>query len=372
MWILFFSLLVLSFLVQLLFLCWIYLRPIFINKKINVESFSSFQPPVSIVICAKNEEENLSNFLPKVLNQKYPNFEVIVVDDSSEDNTVSVLKELALSHPHLSFVSIEKEPLHNIGKKYPLTIGIKKAKHEILLLTDADCYPVSENWITNIVSQYSNEKTDIVLSYGGYQKEKSLLNYIIRFETLIIAIQYFSMATIGLTYMGVGRNLSYKKNLFFKHKGFKKYLHLSSGDDDLMIKKMATKNNVSIVFKEESHTRSLAKNTFWDWTIQKNRHISTSEYVSNKVKFLNYLYPLSLIAFLVLSACLFTNDEIGYGILGAVFLRYILFYILSFQWSKNLSEKDLFVFSPIMELLLIPIYLYFATFSFFTKKIQWK
>ena len=372
MWIYGFSVLIFVFVIQLFFLLYIFYRPLLVSKK-NILSFPDNElPPISVIICAKNEEENLEKFLTKVLEQNYPNFEVIVVDDASEDNTTSVLKEFSLKFKNLSFVSIQKEPLHEIGKKYPLTVGIKKAKNEILILTDADCYPVSENWLKNIVYQYKNESTEIVLAYGGYEKEKSLVNYFIRFDTLTIAMQYFSMAAMKLAYMGVGRNLSYKKSIFLQHKGFKNYLHLSSGDDDLIVKKMATKNNVSFTLKSDSQTLSIPKKTFKSWTIQKNRHLSTGKFVNKKVKLLNAAYPLSLLIFITLAIILFENNEMGYVIVSLVVLRYVVFYIISFQWCKTLNEKDLFIFSPILEILLIPIYIYFAIFSFLTKKIQWK
>ena len=172
---------------------------------------ASFSHPISIIICAKNEEENLKNNLPKILNQKYFNFEVIVVNDQSIDETSFLLEKFEKSYSNLVVVTIDSHVNHKIGKKFALTLGIKTAKYEYLLLTDADCVPNSENWAKQIVKNFTC--SDIVLGYGGYKKKKGLLNKFIRFDTFNVAQQYLSFALAGQTYMGVGRNLAYKKSI---------------------------------------------------------------------------------------------------------------------------------------------------------------
>ena len=122
-------------------------------------------------------------------------------------------------------VKIEKHVKHGIGKKFALTLGIKAAKHEYLLLTDADCKPTSKNWLSKMAANFSDVK-QIVLGYGAYKKEKELLNTMIRFDAFHIAFQYFSFALAGETYMGVGRNLAYKKSVFFNNKGFASHIFL--------------------------------------------------------------------------------------------------------------------------------------------------
>ena len=202
--------------------------------------------PVSVIICARDEAANLAKNLPGALVQQYSTtHEVIVVDDNSFDDSKYLLEELQKTFRQLHIVELKQEAKLIPGKKFPLSVGIKTAKYEIVLLTDADCVPVSEHWIDKMQQAFEPD-TEIVLGYGPYHKKKGLLNRIIRWETFHTALQYFSYALAGIPYMGVGRNLSYKKEIFYRHKGFSAHNNIPSGDDDLFINMAATKKNTKI------------------------------------------------------------------------------------------------------------------------------
>ncbi|MCW3108366.1 MAG: glycosyltransferase, partial [Segetibacter sp.] len=227
------------------------------------------QQPVSVIICARDEADNIVKNLPGVLVQSYPtSHEVILVNHNSTDDTKYLIDELRKTFKNLIPVSLTQEAMMISGKKFPLSMGIKSSRYETLLLTDADCVPASENWIQLMQDGYSPE-TEIVLGYGAYRKTDSLLNKIIRFETFHSALQYLSYSLAGIPYMGVGRNLSYKKEVFFKNKGFSSINFIPGGDDDLFINKVATKINTAIVIDPEAHTLSEAKKTWGEWFIQK-------------------------------------------------------------------------------------------------------
>src|SRR5690349_11291019 len=200
----------------------------------------SQQHPVSVIICARDEDKNIARNLPGILVQDYPTtHEVIVVNDNSIDDTKYILAELQKTFRKLQVVDLTQEAKMIAGKKFPLSIGIKEAKHEIVLLTDADCVPASENWVFRMQDAFSNG-TEVALGYGAYQRLPGFLNKAIRFETFHTALQYFGYALAGKPYMGVGRNLAYRKNLFFRNKGFSSINHIPSGDDDLFINRVAT------------------------------------------------------------------------------------------------------------------------------------
>jgi cellulose synthase/poly-beta-1,6-N-acetylglucosamine synthase-like glycosyltransferase len=260
--------------------------------------------PVSVIVCAKNELNNLRRNLPVIAEQAYPEYEVIVVDDCSWDESGAYLEEMQKQYSHLRVVSIKEQERYRHGKKFALTLGIKAAKHEVLLFTDADCVPAGRNWLASMQSRYRN-KTEIVLGYGPYRKEGGLLNRLIRFDAFLIAVTYFSHALAGKPYMGVGRNLSYRKPLFFRVKGFAKHNHVVSGDDDLFVNENASVENTLIETSQESFTYSDAKKTFSAWYNQKLRHTSSAKYYKGRDKFLlaapqvfNLLFYLSLIALL--------------------------------------------------------------------------
>jgi glycosyltransferase involved in cell wall biosynthesis len=258
-------------------------------------------PPISVIICAKNEDENLTEFLPRILKQDYPDFEVIVVNDCSWDNTENVIDEFARIFPNLRKATIKEDPYYKHGKKFAMLVGIKAAKNKHLLFTDADCYPASEQWIREMASGFTADK-EIVLGYGAYEPQKGFLNKLIRYDAFMIAVQYFSSAIKNKPYMGVGRNLAYTSELFFKEKGFSKHYHIHSGDDDLFVNQAANEKNTNICLSKESVTYSKAKKTFRQWNIQKSRHLTTAPLYSaaSKAKiafnyFSQYYFYLSLV-----------------------------------------------------------------------------
>ena len=215
--------------------------------------------PVSVIISARNEANNLTENLPLILEQNYPDFEVIVVNDCSLDDSENVLKEFQLKYPHLKMVTVTEHDRFKTGKKFALTMGIKAAKNEHLLFTDADCQPASADWISRMMASNFSGSTEIVLGYSPYYRTSGFLNSFIRFETLKTAINYLSAALAGNAYMGIGRNLAYTKTLFFKNKGFASHMHVLSGDDDLFVNQNATADNTAIEIHPDAFTFSDAK-----------------------------------------------------------------------------------------------------------------
>lgn len=312
---------------------------------------------VSVIISARNEDYNLQNNLPKILEQNYHDFEVIVVNHASTDDSAMILVEMQNRYPNLKVITIEKDLNFFSGKKFPLSIGIKSAKNDLLLLTDADCIPDSKNWIQSIVNSYS-VNTEVVLGYGPYTKAKGLLNSIIRYDTLMIAIQYFSFALAGKPYMGVGRNLSYRKSLFMKNKGFISHLDIPSGDDDLFIKQVSNKRNTSISLHKNSFVYSEAKTNFGDWIRQKKRHFSTGKMYSLSVKLLLGFFSLSQVLFYISLILLLTSKAliIPTSILGIITICARVF--IQKKVADRFSEKQLLLFSLIGDIfyvLILPI-----------------
>lgn len=329
-------------------------------------------PSVSVVICARNEEENLRNNLPLILNQHYPDFEVVVVNDCSYDGSADLLKALAQEFPKLSVTEIKEVDGREHFKKFAQTMGIKRAKNEYLVFTDADCSPTSENWLMYMVSSYKKD-TEIVLGYSPFEKQNSLVNWIIRFDAFFIAIQYLSMAIKKNAYMGVGRNLSYKRSMFFANKGFASHMHLMGGDDDLFVNENATKTNVAICIHREAHTLSKTKKTWKEWFWQKKRHHLTARYYKAKHQSALALYPFSFYLF-YLSIILSIVFQYEVLIFVCAFGIRALFQMLTLHLcGLKLNEKTLGMVSPLLELIhrlfVYPVYL---TSTIFMRKRLWK
>lgn len=295
---------------------------------------------VSVIVCARDEAANLARNLPGVLVQTYPTtHEVIVVNDNSVDESKYVIAELQKDFKNLQHVPLTHEAKGIPGKKYPLSIGIKESKHEIVLLTDADCVPATEFWIQKMQEGY-DDGIEVVIGYGAYHKKAGLLNKLIRFETFQSALQYLSFALAGIPYMGVGRNLSYKKGLFFKVKGFSSMNHIPSGDDDLFINKVANKTNTAIVIHPDATILSEPKKTFGDWFRQKTRHFSTARFYKPLHKFLLGLYTISQFLFYpaFVGSLLLFDWRIALGVFA---LRMISFFSVYTRSLKQLGEADL-------------------------------
>ena len=331
---------------------------------------STFSKGVSVIICAKNEFDNLNNNLELFLQQDYPNFEVIVVNDQSTDNTRYYLDDLDKKYSHLTIVNIDDNVRHAVGKKFALTMGIKTAKHDYILLSDADCYPSSKNWISKM-SQGFNDK-EIILGYGSYEKSNGLLNKLIRFDTYLVAIQYFSYSLNSLTYMGVGRNLAYKKELFFKNKGFANHLHIASGDDDLFINEIANNNNVSINIEKDTHTISKPENSFKSWIGQKRRHLTTGGMYDFKVKFLLSLYPIATLVFWSSIIMLYYLEFTSSILMAILLIKLLNSYLSNYFLMKKLDVLDIFIFHPLIEIIHLFFQFIFQLLNINNKPKKWQ
>ncbi len=336
------------------------------------ESNLTFTPPISVIICAKNEAENLKKFIPAILDQEYPEFEIILVNDASTDETFEVMEGFQALDPRIKLVNVQNIEAFWGKKKYALTLGIKKAKNPYLLFTDADCEPETNNWIAEMASNFGNEKS-IVLGYSGYHKKKgSFINKAIRYETFLTAIQYFSYAKWGSPYMGVGRNLAYTSQEFYKQNGYASHLHIRSGDDDLFVNQAATPENTAITFNRSGITRSVPKENFNNWILQKRRHISTSKYYKKKHKFLLAAFYISQITFWVLLLALLISTIYWPIVLGILAFRLIIQSIVFYKSAKKLDEMDLLWLFPILEVFLIFTQLGIFSMNIFSKPATWK
>ncbi|MBJ6369624.1 glycosyltransferase [Snuella sedimenti] len=327
---------------------------------------------ISVIVCAKNEARNLETFLPSILSQDYPNFEVVLINDASHDDTLDVMEHFASIHDNIKIVNVKNNEAFWGNKKYALTLGIKASKNDFLLFTDADCKPVSSNWIKKMSAHFSNKKT-IVLGYGSYAKIKnSLLNKLIRFETVLTAIQYFSFAKAGIPYMGVGRNLAYSKATFFNANGFINHIKVRSGDDDLFINQVASSRNTAICIDTDSFTESIPKKTFKSWLRQKRRHISTAKHYKLKHKLLLGLFYCSQLLFWGLAIVLFLTNY-NWPIICTLFaLRLCIQFIVIGISSNKLEEKDLIFLIPFLEIFLIITQLTIFINNLISKPNHWK
>lgn len=327
--------------------------------------------PVSVIICARNELKNLRAFLPSILDQDYPDYQVVVVNDCSWDESAKYLEEMADAFPNLKVVTLKEQEKYQHGKKFALTLGIKGAAHEHLLFTDADCVPAGKNWIRSMMEKLTGDK-EIVVAYGAYSKGSGLLNRWIRFDTAQNALLYLSRAGKGKAYMGVGRNLAYLKSLFFKNKGFANHYHLMSGDDDLFVNETATQSNVALQLDPASFTFSKPKTSFSHWIYQKKRHMTTGKFYKGRDRMLIGLFYFTQTLFwmtVIASIILKLNWEI---VVAMVTTRLIIQMFIYWRGFKKLGETDLLFLVPVFDLVVAFLYPLLAVSNIFIKTKSWK
>jgi len=361
---------VLSFatLVQLFYFWGIFSRVAFFRTK---NDYSRKDEPVSIIVCARNEYYNLSEKLPFLLNQDYSDFEVVVVDHGSDDDTNYLLRDMQLEYKHLKVVSMPQDLNFFTGKKFPLSIGIKSAAHDILLLTDADCIPRSNQWLRKIAANFTFG-TEIVLGYGAYERAGGLLNLLIRFDTLRVAMQYFGFAKSGMPYMGVGRNIAYRKSLFYRQNGFISHYRIQTGDDDLFVNRAANRKNTRVEMSADSHTLSAPKKTFSKWFRQKRRHLQSGNFYKTRHKIALAIYGGTQVLFYASFITLLAFWYMPYIVLGIIGLRLGSQLFIFGRVMRKLSEKGFLLLVPFFEVFILLINPLIATSNLFNKPVKWR
>ncbi len=306
--------------------------------------------PVSVVLCARDAYEYLIDLIPALLKQDYPDFEIVVVNDCSDDETEEYLKDLERKEPRVKPVQLKQHLNFFNGKKFPLSMGIKSAKNDLLVLTDCNCMPVNDQWLRSVVNRY-NQRTEIVIGYSPIVHKKGSLNRLMRFDTLQNGLLYLSAALNRHPYMGVSKNLSYRKELFYRNKGFISHYTTSMGDDDLFIGQVANKKNTEVLIDAENAILTTPPSTFRLWMRQKSSRYSTVSQYSTRARLslsLFYasqlLFYVSFITLLCLKpAFTITNGAVFYIPILAFFflLRFGTQMIIYHKASKRLGEKGL-------------------------------
>ena len=339
-------------------------------------------PKVSVVVCAHNEAENLQNFLQILLSQDYPDYEVIVVDDESEDSTLILLEQYAREYPNFYHTFVPKGARVISSKKLALTIGIKAAHYDYILLTDADCRPESRNWIREMMMGYDSDSTEMVLGFSPYFEMDTLLSGLISYDTLFIGLQYMGMARAGHPYMGVGRNLSYRRSTFFNNHGFQGLLDVRAGDDDLFVNKVISnyrkhnrrKSNVNVVCNPDALTWSAPKPTWKQWMQQKQRHLSVSNKytLTNKIRLTFEPFTRGMIYVLLLVTLLYGSHMLVAAVIAMWLIRLLIMLLVMNRAARKLQLSRIGLEIILYDILLPVITLYdMAVNSFRKQKIYW-
>lgn len=354
---------------QILYYFIVYGRVAFFkDNKLTTDEKQKYIPSVSVVMCVKDDAYNLEKKLPIILEQEYPNFEVVVVNDASKDETEYVLRVLQEIYPNLNVVNLYNNVNGFLGKKYPLSLGIKSAKNEIILLTESDTMPLNYNWITTMVKGFKQKK-DIVLGFTNFEQKPTFLNTLMHYENLTSAMNYLGNAMLNNPFMGQGRNMAYKREFFFETGGFISQYNISVGEDDLFINKNANSKNTSVIINKESINLASPKEKREEWVIQKKKHFKSMYHFKLKDKIISTLMPFAtLLIYVLVALSILFQFPWQYAILPLV-LKYTFQIIVYYKSSKTLATKQVAFLSPLLEVLFLFINTTIRFFTLFTKKI---
>ena len=338
-----------SLLIQLFYHLGVFSKVAFYKRNARPKLDEELEP-VSVVLCARDAYEYLVELIPALLQQNYPDFEIVVVNDCSDDETEEYLKDLERKETRVKPVQLKQHLNFFNGKKFPLSMGIKSAKNDLIVFTDCNCMPVNDQWLRSVVNRY-NSHTEIVIGYSPYIQKKSVLNRIMRFDALQNGLLYLSAALNRHPYMGVGKNLSYRKELFFRNNGFISHYTTTVGEDDIFISQVATKKNTEVLIDAENSILTTPTNNFKLWMRQKGSRYSTvSKYNTRARLFLSlfyisqFLFYTSFIALLCLPPAFNIANGAAFYIPILVFfflLRFGTQLLIYSKASKRLGEKGL-------------------------------
>ncbi len=318
---------------------------------------------VSVIIAVKNGTQQISQNLSEILHQEYPSFELIIVDDHSDPVERKELEEFISDWPRVKLLTSEGK-----GKKNALWTGILNSKFDFILCTDADCTPVSRNWINSMV-QCSHGR-DTVIGYSPYQKLTGWLNYIIRFETVMTGIQYLSWTMKGKPYMAVGRNILYPKSLLIANDPFSHIRDIPYGDDDLGIQAISDKSEIRVCLDEKSFVISDPTTSWTQWLKQKHRHMSAGHYYKPGLWWQPGLYGIALIGHW--SLIVFIIGSLTWWNWIPVFAIGLLIRWFNYiQWTQKLGAKDTVAVYPLLEIIYTVYLAVMGTLTIVAKKQTW-
>lgn len=356
-------------LLVLAIISWYYHISLFGKIREN-KPYAPFREPVSLVIAARNEISNLQQNLPHWLNQQYFDYEVIIADDGSTDGSSEWIIEQMAIHPKLKLVMLDAEYVKMHGKKIALTLAFKKAVNRYFILTDADCTPASDQWLSAMASGFSDGK-DIVIGYSPYMKKPGFLNAVIRYETFLSALNCFGYAQKGKPYMGVGRNMGYSRKVYEHVQGFSTHSHIPAGDDDLFVQSAANAHNVNLVLQHNAFTESIPKTTLRAWWKQKLRHLWVGKFYNPEVRRRLSVLPLVQFLFAIISLVWFFLASQFWYPLVIITLKWLPEWWVKGRKAKLFMCRDLVILFPLLSLANQIFYIISGTGAFFAKRPKW-
>ena len=355
------------FSVQIIYLFFFLLFSFSKEKQINN---SKEKLPVSVILYTKNNEQIIEESFSKLINQTYPNFEVVIIDNASSDETPTILEELAVKFSNLKIVTVENNEAFWSNKKYALTLGVKAATHEHIIFTEVDSTPVSNNWLNSMAQKFSEEK-EIIIGYTKYENKRfSFFGLLVRFEHLLHHILAFTNNKFGSAFNASEKNFGYTKSSFFKAKGYINHLKIQASHSDLFLKDATTKSNTTYTVKPTSFMVKSLPDSFSEWFNNLQLKSFNKKYYKAKHQLIINLFSFSRVLFYPLAIILaILNWKL---IIPFIASYYVLFYLVVGKSAQKLKERQLIYFLPIIDIFIVCIQFSIFITNRISKPTVWK
>lgn len=308
--------------------------------------------PISVIVYAKNNVQELRNLLPVLLNQNYHQFELVLVNNASTDDTLYLIKEYALMYPNIRLVDVVNNEAFWGNKKYAVTLGIKASKYEYLVFVDANKKIHSYNWLVQLTSHFTLNKT-VVIGTSFYSRKKGFFNKFLRFDHTMQQMQSVAWSKSGAPYSLNLENMAVKKEEFYRVNGFINHMQKPLFMNEYLLNDVSTSKNTVLCEHPDAMTEVEPVLKRSDFRQLKKQQLQLLKNIKAGASFRIKLFNLTQFLFLIVTVCSFLTLEYWYVTLGLVMLRYALAWTLFAKTAKKYRYKDLIFLFPLFDLFYI-------------------
>ena len=356
------------FLLRLLHL-FLFTGRVLFRKK--VDNNEAEKKPLSLILTIRNEEENLKNNLPKILSLENIDFEMVVVDDFSQDNSYLILGLLKDRYKRLTISALNQET--KFSTKLALNIAIKATNNKWILTVPVSLAEVAAEWL-DYISQATNNEKNVVIGYSTVARSKGFYNRLTRIENYFSYLKSTGYILNGIPFVYSVENVAFQKEKYFEIGGFGQKVTEHYANLELVINSFIRKKTTAVLFNKESSIRKTEVVKRADYFDLLKKSIRIESHLSSSKRVILFLIEFGKLLFLPIAAFVIVLLPelwiILAGLMGFIFTPYLFIIKIT---QNRLNERKIFIPSLVYDLLM-PYYKLFFRWHFNrrSRKNRWK